>query len=53
MVKVYANPELLPMFNLWQQQTNSEAMSISFPGRTAHLTYGDAQYYLFIQSDFT
>ena len=33
MVKVYANPELLPMFNLWQEQTNSEAMSNQFSQR--------------------
>jgi len=45
MVKVYANPELLPMFNLWLEQTGSEALSNQSP-----LTYGDAQYYLFIRA---
>ena len=41
MVKVYANPELLPMFNLWQEHTTSEQHN--YP-----LTYGE--YYLFIQA---
>ena len=29
MVKVYANPGLLPMFNLWQEQTGESLLPIS------------------------
>jgi len=48
MVEVYANPELSPMFNLWQEKTDLSAMN---PGtRSVDITFSDAQYYRFIEA---
>ena len=45
MVKVYANPGLLPIFELWKAQTEAGRLT-----ETAPSVFGNAQYYLFIEA---
>lgn len=46
MVKVYANPGLLPIFELWQEQTGASRLTEAF----SPSIFGNAQYYLFIEA---